>query len=147
MMDQAGYSLKRIWTKACISMAKSPMLPSGVRVRLWKLGGIKLRGYCFIGSDVELDGIFPDFVEFGNGCTLTSGVRILTHYYNPSTHRYYYGRVTIGDGVFIGINSLIINSVNIGDRAVIGAGSVVNCDIPAGEVWAGNPARFIKKLD
>lgn len=39
-----------------------------------------------------------------------------------------------------------MNAVNIGDGAVIGAGSIVNRDIPAGEIWAGNPARFIRKV-
>jgi acetyltransferase-like isoleucine patch superfamily enzyme len=51
----------------------------------------------------------------------------------------------IEDGVFIGANS-IIKSVHIGKYSVIGAGSVVMHDIPSGEVWAGNPARFIKKI-
>lgn len=45
------------------------------------------------------------------------------------------------------MNSLIVNAVRIGDDAVIGAGSVVTKDIPAGEVWAGNPAKFIKKRE
>lgn len=45
------------------------------------------------------------------------------------------------------MNTLIVNSVTIGDNAVIGAGSIVTTDIPAREVWAGNPAKFIKKRD
>ncbi len=45
------------------------------------------------------------------------------------------------------MNTLIVNAVNIGDDAVIGAGSVINRDIPSGELWAGNPAKFIKKLE
>lgn len=44
------------------------------------------------------------------------------------------------------MNTLIVNAVTIGDNAVIGAGSIVNKDIPAGEIWGGNPARFIKKV-
>ena len=50
-----------------------------------------------------------------------------------------------GNNVFIGMNTLIVNAVKIGDNAVIGAGSIVTCDIPSNEVWAGNPAKFIKK--
>ena len=46
---------------------------------------------------------------------------------------------------FIGLNVLICNSVTIGKRAIIGAGSVVTKDIPPYQVWAGNPARFIKE--
>lgn len=54
--------------------------------------------------------------------------------------------VKIGDDVFVGANSLILKGVTIGNRSVIGAGSVVTKNIPDDEVWAGNPARFIRKL-
>lgn len=51
----------------------------------------------------------------------------------------------IGSDVWIGANVLIRDGLTIGDGAVIGMGSVVTHDIPPYEVWAGNPARFIKK--
>lgn len=43
------------------------------------------------------------------------------------------------------MNTLIVKGVTIGDNAVIGAGSIITRDIPSNEVWAGNPAKFIKK--
>lgn len=52
--------------------------------------------------------------------------------------------VYIGNNVFIGMNSLILKGVHIGDGAIIAASSVVSCDIPNNEVWGGNPARKIK---
>ncbi len=54
--------------------------------------------------------------------------------------------VTIGSYVFIGAHSTILKGVTIGDRAIVGAGSVVTKDIPEGEVWGGNPARFISRV-
>lgn len=54
--------------------------------------------------------------------------------------------IEIGDNVFIGANSFILKGVVIGENAIIGAGSVVSCDVPPHEIWAGNPARFIRKL-
>lgn len=54
--------------------------------------------------------------------------------------------VKIGNDVFIGTNTIILKGVTVGDRAIIGAGSVVSCDIPADEIWAGNPARFMRKI-
>lgn len=54
--------------------------------------------------------------------------------------------VTIGKRVFIGGHCLILKGVAIGDEAVIGAGSVVTKSVPAREIWAGNPAHYIRKL-
>lgn len=53
--------------------------------------------------------------------------------------------VVIGDDAFIGAHSMILKGVTIGERAIVGAGSVVTRDIPSDEIWAGNPARFLKK--
>ncbi|MDD4082444.1 MAG: acyltransferase [Sphaerochaetaceae bacterium] len=55
--------------------------------------------------------------------------------------------VNIGKNVFIGARSIILKGVQIGDNSIIGAGSVVTKSIPSNEVWAGNPARFIRKVD
>ena len=55
--------------------------------------------------------------------------------------------IEIGDNVFIGSNSIILKGVIIGNDAVIGAGSVVHGDIPPNSVYAGNPAKEVKKLD
>ena len=54
--------------------------------------------------------------------------------------------VLIKKGVFIGAHSIILKGVTIGDNSVIGAGSVVTKSIPSKEIWAGNPAKFIKKI-
>jgi acetyltransferase-like isoleucine patch superfamily enzyme len=49
--------------------------------------------------------------------------------------------IKIGRGVFIGTRALILKGVTIGDRAIVGAGAVVTCDVPAHHLAAGNPAR------
>jgi serine acetyltransferase len=51
--------------------------------------------------------------------------------------------VTIEEDVFIGCNTTILKGVTIGRGAVVGAGAVVSKDIPAMEIWAGNPCRKI----
>ena len=55
--------------------------------------------------------------------------------------------VVIQDGVFIGAHVTILKGVTIGRRAVVGAGSVVSKSVPAGQIWAGNPARYVKDLE
>ena len=93
-----------------------------------------------------MDTVAPERIHIGNNTTITSGVKILTHYLDPtrSGRHFRLGDIYIGENVFIGVNSIICNSVTIGDGAIIGAGSVVTKDIPPYQCWAGNPAHYIK---
>ena len=54
--------------------------------------------------------------------------------------------VVIEEGAFIGAGAMILKGVTIGEHSVVGAKSVVTKSIPANEIWAGNPARFIKRI-
>lgn len=93
-----------------------------------------------------------DHVNIGGGCMIFD-----TNFHSADWHdredrrRDIANRKTapvhIGDYVFIGARSIICKGVTIGDHAMIAAGSVVVKDVPADEVWGGNPARFIKKTD
>lgn len=55
--------------------------------------------------------------------------------------------IHIGNDVFIGAGCYIGKGVTIGNRSIVAAGSVVVKSIPADEIWGGNPARFIKKIN
>ena len=54
--------------------------------------------------------------------------------------------VTIEHDAFIGARCIILKGVTIGENSIVGAGSVVTKSIPANEIWAGNPAKFIRKI-
>ena len=54
--------------------------------------------------------------------------------------------IIIGDYVFIGARCVICKGIEIGERSIIAAGSIVTKNIPAGEIWGGSPAKFIKKI-
>ncbi len=54
--------------------------------------------------------------------------------------------IHIGDDVFIGANSILLKGVTIGERSIVGAGAVVTRPVPADQIWAGNPARYIRDV-
>lgn len=139
------FSMKRIIRKVLLEIQKSWIFPSRLRCKLLAWSGINIQP-SFVGVDVSFDTLRPDLITIGNNCVITSGTKILSHFFNPMTHKMFYGPVKIGDNVFCGMNVLIVNSVSVGDNSVIAAGSVVTKDIPAFEVWGGVPAKFIKKI-
>lgn len=54
--------------------------------------------------------------------------------------------VHLGRNCFVGAHAIVLKGVRIGDNSVIGAASVVTRDVPPNQIWAGNPARFIREL-
>lgn len=115
----------------------------------------------FIGVNIGTNNFIPDkdcwssepyLITIGNNCAITNGVRIFTHGGARVARMKYpdfdvFGKVTIGDWVYIGTNSLIMPGVTIGDGALIAAGSVVTKSIPSGVVVGGNPAKIISTVD
>ena len=101
----------------------------------------------YIGEGVIFDSVFPSNIHIGDYVHITSRVTILTHYLDTSKGgiKWQSGYVYIGERCFIGTGTIICKDVRIGRNCIIGAGSVVTKDIPDNEIWAGNPARFIKK--
>jgi len=99
----------------------------------------------FVGLNVVLDPEYPWLISIGKNSRLAKGVVILAHDGSTKLHTGYskIGRVVIGEDTFIGINSIILPHVNIGNNVIIGAGSVVTSDIPDNCVAAGNPAKVI----
>lgn len=117
---------------------------SGVRFNLPEKG----EKFIYIGKNVSFDTMYPDQIEVGNYVHITSGVVLLTHYITKKELEVKWGKgkIIIEDGVFIGINTVISKPVKIGENSIIGAGSVITKDIPKNQVWAGNPAKFIKQI-
>ena len=93
-------------------------------------------------------------ISIGNHVRITEGVKILTHDYAWSVIKTVGGQilgasggVSIGDNVFIGMDSIIIKGVSIGDNVIIGSGSIVTKNCEANSVYAGNPAKRIMSLE
>lgn len=96
-----------------------------------------------VKSGVQLwDGIIiEDNVCIGPNVTFTNDL-----YPRSKNSNWKLTRTIIKNGASIGANSTIICGHTIEENAMIGAGSVVTHDVPANELWYGNPARFIKKI-
>lgn len=126
-----------------------PMKSRGWRPLICRMGGVNIinPSKTFIGEDVTFDTNYPDDITIEEGVRLTKGVCIVTHFMNPKTGTYDRGKVHIRKRAYLGMNVLVVKPVTIGEDAIVGAGSIVTKDIPDGEVWAGNPARFIKKRE
>ena len=90
-----------------------------------------------------------DYTHITSGCRLLCHQRDLSNYYvgdNAATCRYRTGEIHIGVGVMVGMETLIMPGVTIGDGAIIGAGSIVTKDIPAYTIATGRPAKVIKQI-
>lgn len=97
----------------------------------------------------ELDPSHCWLIEIGDDVTFGPHVQVLAHDASTCKTLGYakIGRVTIGNNVFVGAGSIILQGVKIGDNSVIGAGSIVTKDVPANMVYAGNPAKQIMTLE
>ena len=100
-------------------------------------------------NSVILDPSHCWLIEIGDNVTMAPRVHVLCH--DASTKRFLnytkIGRVTIGNNVFIGAESVILPGVTIGNNVIVGANSTVTHDIPGNTVVAGTPAKLICTLD
>lgn len=98
-------------------------------------------------SGTRLDPTNCWLIEIGDDVIMGNKSQIIAHDFSLMHHTGFarFGRVKIGNRVFIGANSTILLNVTIGSDVIIGAGSLVNKDIPDGCVVAGVPAKFICK--
>ncbi len=87
-----------------------------------------------ISTVTSLDSGYPADVNVGNWVTIGHGALLTS--------------CTVGDNVLIGQGAIIQEGADIGDEVTIAAGAVVlpNVVVPSGQLWAGNPAKYIRDL-
>lgn len=116
---------------------------------------VNICSHCFIENDVKIgnnvtikcgvqvwDGItIEDDVFIGANVTFTND-----KYPKSKNSDWQLLTTVVKRGASIGAGSTILPGLTIGENAVVGAGSVVTKDVPANELWVGNPAHFVRKV-
>jgi acetyltransferase-like isoleucine patch superfamily enzyme len=118
---------------------------------VWAKGpNIVIRDNVFIGNNTEFN--ISKKITIGDESLIASNCRFIDHdhgFIDLSTpirlQESTESSIVIEGNVWIGTNCTILKGVSIGKGAIIGAGSVLNRNVPKNEVWAGIPAKFIKK--
>jgi len=108
---------------------------SSTRVFLHKLRGVKINGKPAIGADVYIDDAFPEDIEINDGAQISIRAVLVSHFRGR-------GKIIIGKNAFIGPHSVILKNVEIGEGAVVMAGSVVNKNVPPFTMVGGAPSAI-----
>jgi len=144
-----GVAVKSIVRKLLKSGAADEPAPLRNAER-YRRKGVEIGEGTYIYPNVVLGRDGQDPIIIGKRCVLT-GCTILAH--DASTNRSLGVKssiqmpVVIEDDCFIGYGAIVLMGVRIGRGAIVGAGSVVTSDVPAGSVVAGNPARIVVSVE
>jgi len=112
--------------------------------------------HCFIENDVKIGNNVTvkcgvqiwDGIEIEDNVLVGSNVTFTNDMYPRSKNKdWKLLRTKVCKGASIGAGSVILPGVVIGEKAFVAAGSVVTKDVPANEMWMGNPAKFYRKVD
>jgi acetyltransferase-like isoleucine patch superfamily enzyme len=112
--------------------------------------GVNLKIY---GNPRDMFGTEPWCITIGNNVHITKEVLFITHDGGTLLFRDRYpdleitAPISIGNNVYIGVRSIILPGVTIGDNSIIAAGSVVTKNVPENSVFGGVPAKLIKSSD
>lgn len=118
-----------------------PTIPfTNVRVACYRMCGYKIGKRTFIGMHCYLDDMCYDKIEIGNNVTISYGVYFACHGKNQE-----HNKIIIKDSAYIGMRASIIapENIEIGEGAIVGAQTLVNKSIPAGQTAVGIPCRIL----
>lgn len=130
---------------------------SSRKLRPWVLRkiGCNVGKDVFIGDSVKVDSGHADLIYIGDHAHIAGGCRLLCHRRDLSNYYvgddaaklpYRLGEIHIGKGCMIGMESMIMPGVTIGEGAIVGAFSLVTKDIPAWTIATGRPAKVVKQI-
>ncbi len=121
-----------------------------VNVRFYGKGDIIGGAESYVGHNSAIQAVEGQFVKIGRRTRISHNVRMYTSTtdtqqdFTQRPLKPFFDNIEIGDGVWIGANTVILPGVHIGNNVAIGANSVVTKDIPSNTVYGGVPAKYIK---
>lgn len=126
-------------------------LNNSFRVYVWRKMGVKIGERCRISCM----SFSPEsyLIELGDDVIIAANTKLITHegsvcvFHREHPYIDLFGKITIGNNVFIGMNCLILPNTTIGNNCIIGAGSVVRGIIPDNSVVIGNPGKVVMSFD
>jgi len=158
-----GFPIFQFHSKSHIYIGNNVVFLSSVHANMVGLNrrcsvAVSEGAHIQIGDNCGFSGVAiycSTHIQIGNNLTCGGNVSIWDTDFHPINFEYRKNHIVkyvkrdpiyIGDDVFIGANSIILKGVVVGDRSVIAAGSVVTGEVPSDQMWAGNPAKLIRKL-
>ena len=133
----------------------SPIGPRKVRAWVMRQVGCHVGKHVFVGDGVKIDPGHADLIYIDDYAHITDGCRLLCHQRdltgysvgdNAANLKYRLGEIHIGKGVMLGMETMVMPGVSIGDGAIVGARSLVTKDVPAYCIAMGQPAKVVKKI-
>ena len=126
-------------------IGKGVYIKPGIRVKFpWYL---ETGDHCWLGEDIWIDNLAP--VVIGSHVCISQGAYLCTgnHDWTTPNMKLFRRRIVLGNGSWVGAKTLVAPGVSVGDAAVVAAGSVLTRSVPAGEVWGGNPAQYLRRRE
>ena len=135
----------------------------GANTKVWQFCVILKNAQIGDNCNINCNVFIENDVIIGNNVTIKPGVQIWDgitlennvmigpnvtftndHFPKSQNKEFKIRKTLVKKGASIGANATILGGVTLGENSLVGAGSVVTKDIPANEVWVGNPAKFLK---
>jgi putative colanic acid biosynthesis acetyltransferase WcaF len=123
-------------------IGRGAYLKPGIKVKFpWYL---RVGDYCWLGEDVWIDNLAP--VNIGSHVCISQGAYLCTgnHDWSTINMKLFRKPIVLQDGSWVGARAVVGPGTVVGIGAIVTAGSVVTRNIPAGQIWAGNPACYMR---
>jgi acetyltransferase-like isoleucine patch superfamily enzyme len=155
-----GFVFKRILVLLLYKYSYSSMILDSwnfkfIRAKIWRFFGCKVGKNVAIGNNVAIDYGFANLIEIGNNVMIANRCLLLCHKRdlsnfkkgdNPTKLGYKISGIKLEDNCQIGMGTVIMPGVTIGEGAVVGANSLVTKDVEPWTIVAGQPAKLLKKI-